>query len=173
MEHQIADVFMLWNSITIVKTEPSDNDESSSSSSSESARAREVDYGVWFTKVGDVEKYKKILKKIKNRPALNEPHLGRAIKKYNDYYINERTDACHLIVAIKSVASKNNRNWKREPTKAVMYEMLYRYMETHQVVINREGIKDLINDVKKNSPKFSDPDKLFTKEDDFLIQVKK
>ena len=116
---------------------------------------------------------KKILKKIKNRPALNEPHLGRVNKKYIDHYINERTDACHLIVAIKGVASKNNRNWERDGTKAVMYEMLYRYMEMHQVVINREGIKDLVNGIKKNSPKYIDPEKLFTKGDDFLIQVKK
>ena len=161
--------------IIIVNTETADPEESSSSSSSssESARGRDVDYGVWFTKVGNVEKYKKILKKIKNRPPLDDLNQGRATKKYNENYINERTDACHLIVAIKNVASKNFRNWKRDNTKAVMYEMLYRYMETHQVVLNREGIKDLINDVKKNSPKFSDPDKLFTKEDDFLIQVKK
>ena len=159
--------------IIIVKTEGSDSDGSSSSSSSEPIRDREVDYGVWFTKVGDSEKYQKILKKIKNRPALNEVDGGRATKKYNEYFISDRTDACHLLVAIQGVASKNYRNWKRESTKAVMYEMVYRYMETHQVVLNREGIKALINDVKKKSPSFEESDKLFSKQDGFLIQVKK
>ena len=72
-----------------------------------------------------------------------------------------------------TVVDTSNRNWERDGTKAVMYEMLYRYMEMHQVVINREGIKDLVSGIKKNSPKFIDPEKLFTKGDDFLIQVKK
>ena len=68
---------------------------------------------------------------------------------------------------------KNYRNWKRDTTKTVMYEMLYRYMETHQVILNSEGIKTLIGRIKKKSPSFEEPDKLFSKKDDFLIQMKK
>ena len=54
-----------------------------------------------------------------------------------------------------------------------MYEMLYRYMETHQVVLNRDGINALVTAVKQNSPSFEEPDKLFTKGDGFLMQAKK
>ena len=54
-----------------------------------------------------------------------------------------------------------------------MYEMLYRYMETHQVVLNRDGINALVTAVKQNSLSFEEPDKLFTKGDGFLMQAKK
>ena len=76
-------------------------------------------------------------------------------------------------VAIEGVATKNYRNWKREPTKNVMCEMLYGYMETHQVILNSEGIKTLISKIKNKSPSFEEPDKLFLKKDGFLIQMKK
>ena len=48
-----------------------------------------------------------------------------------------------------------------------------RRLETHQVILNREGIKTLISKIKKKSPSFEEPDKLFTKKDNFLIQIKK
>ena len=82
------------------------------------------------------------------------------------FYINERTDARYLLIAIEGVVSKLYCNWKRDLTKTVVYEMLYRYMlETQEVILKNEGIKHVISIVKKNSPSFVDPDKLFTKTD--------
>ena len=111
--------------------------------------------------------------KIKNRPPVSEADEAKVVTKYNDYCISETTDACYVFIAIENVASKNYRNWKRDITKTVLYEILYRYMELHQVILNKEGIKTLISRIKQKSPSFEEPDKLFTKQDGFLIQMKK
>ena len=133
----------------------------------------EVDYGEWFAKAEGRESCKKILKKIKERPALTALETAKVDEQYNKYHINAKTDACYLFVAIEGVVSKLYRNWKRDLTKTVVYEMLYRYMETHQVILKNEGIQNLLAMVKKNSPSFKEPDKLFTKADGFLYRLKK
>ena len=54
-----------------------------------------------------------------------------------------------------------------------MYEILYRYMEKHKVLLTAEGMKAVICNIKKTSPKFDQPDKLFSMTDGFLYRVKK
>ena len=41
------------------------------------------------------------------------------------------------------------------------------------MILTGEGMKAVINIVKKNSPKFVKPDQLFTKNDGFLYRMKK
>ena len=134
---------------------------------------RDVDYGIWFAKVDGNEKGQQILETVKNRPAPTAMTTAKAEEQSKKYYIDERADARYVIIGIESVVSKLYRNWQRDLTKAVMYEMLYRYMVTHKVILTKKGMEALINVVKTNSPKFIDPDQLFTKKDGFLYQLKK
>ena len=137
----------------VVKKEKDDLEDLSTSSEVKP----EVNYGVWFAKADGREKCQNILKKIKDRPALAAAEETKVTEQYNKYYIDKTTDARYLLIAIEGVVSKLYRNWKRDLTKTVVYEMLYRYMETHEVILKSEGIKAVINIVKKNSPSFMAP----------------
>ena len=114
-----------------------------------------------------------MLQDVKNREAPTDITQVKAEEQSTKYYIDEKTDARHVIVGLECVVSKLYRNWKRDLTKCVMYEMLYRYMVTHEVILTKKGMEALIKAVKINSPKFIDPDQLFTKKDGFLYQLKK
>ena len=87
----------------------------------------EVDYGIWFAKADGSEKCQDILQKIKNRPALGDDEKAKVTEQCNKYYINERTDGRHVLVGIEGVILKLYRNWQRDLTKTVMYEILYRH----------------------------------------------
>ena len=157
----------------IVKKEDDDIEEESTSSESKSEVKHEVDYGKWFVKADGRENVKKLLKKIKDRPALTATEEAKANEQCNKYHINKKTEVCYLFLAIEGVVSKLYRNWKRDLTKTVVYEILYRYMVTHGVLLKNEGITHVISIVKKRSPSFVDPDKLFMKADGFLYRLKK
>ena len=98
--------------LIIVKTETSDNEESSSSSSSSSEPRREVDYGVWFTKVGDSEKCQKMAQRQRNIVRLKN-QLSK-VKKIRLKLEKNWTNAEY-----KTMLTYKKRNKGDEPTTNV------------------------------------------------------